>query len=291
MNQPRPCALPIHTRDGERVCPRRAAPGTLVCPPCSEQLRGVLSKLALTYRAVTELDELIPGGRGGDGVRRVPGPRSPAVDAILAHTDPRSRDDSALAVVESWARWVRAERSIDVEPAKMLATVPAGRVTMARELDTLRFHWDWIMASPEVPWFAEAMRSVAQALRQVRGELDRVTRVGKCPTPVVVIPRADGDIHLPCGASLRVRPGATKIVCRNCETEWGRDRWNELGDARADYASFSEQFDVPVGTLRRWAHKDSWDRAGTRGRPLWLRAEVFASYVKRRGDLTFDQAG
>lgn len=291
MNQPRACLLPVHTRDGERACPRRAAPGTLVCPPCSEQLRGVLSKLALTYRAVTELDELIPGGRGGDGVRRVPGPRSPAVDAILAHTDPRSRDDSALAVVESWARWVRAERSIDVAPAGMRSTVPAGRITMDRELGTLRFNWDWIMASSEVPWFAEAMRSVTQALRQVRGELDRVTRVGKCPTIVVAGQALGIPIDLECGASLRVRPGATKIVCRNCGSEWDRDRWNELGDARADYATFAEQFGVPVGTLRRWAHQDSWDRAGTRGRPLWLRAEVFASYVRRRGDLNFDQAG
>jgi hypothetical protein len=291
VNQPRACLLPVHTRDGDRACPRRAAPGTLVCPPCSENLRGVLDRLQRTYGALTEFDELLPGGRGGDGMRRVPGPRSPARDAILAHTDPRSRDDSALAVVTSWARWVRAERSIDVEPAKMLATVPMGRVSMARELGTLRFHWDWIMASPEVPWFAEAMRSVAVALRQVRGELDRVTRVGRCPTVVVVIPREDGDIHLACGASLRVKPGADVIRCRNCDGEWTRDRWPELGDARADYATFAEQFGVPVGTLRRWAHQDSWDRAGTRGRPLWLRAEVFASYVRRRGDLNFDQAG
>ncbi|MFB9926020.1 hypothetical protein ACFORO_12425 [Amycolatopsis halotolerans] len=289
MSDVRACLLGCRTPDGYA---RRAAPGSNVCPPCSEALRGVLAKLALTYRAVTELDELIPGGRPGDGVRRVPGPRSPAVDGILAHTDPRSRDEnSALAVVESWARWVRAERSIDVDPGQMLATVPAGRVTMERELATLRFNWDWIMGSPEVPWFAQDMRGVALALRQVRGELDRVTRVGKCPTVVVAGQVLGIPIDLACGASLRVRPGATKIVCRNCGGEWERDRWHELGDARADYATFAEQFNVPVGTLRRWANEDHWDKTGTRGRALWLRAEVFASYVRRRGDLTFDQAG
>lgn len=285
MNQPRACLLGCNV-DGY---PRRAAPGSLVCPPCSDQLRVVLARLQRTYTAVTELDELIPGGRGGDGVRRVPGPRSPAVDAILAHTDPRSRDDSALAVVESWARWVREERSLDVDPGQMLATVPAGRITMDRELETLRFNWDWLMGSPEVPWFAEAMRSVLQALRMVRGELDRVTRVGKCPTVVVPAELTGIGFDLACGASLRVRPGANEIRCRNCGSSWTKERWPELGEARADYATFAEQFSVPAATLRRWAREDSWDRAGTQTRPLWLRADVFTSYVRRRGILTFEE--
>lgn len=288
MNEIRACLLGCRNPDGYA---RRAAPGLNVCPPCSEKLRGVLAVLERTYAAVTELDELIPGGRG-TGIRTVPGPRSPAVDGILAHTDPRTTDDdSALATVASWARWVRAERSIDVEPGQMLSTVPAGRVTMARELATLRFNWDWLMGSTLAPEFAEAMRAVLQALRQVRGELDRVTRVGRCPTVVVAGEVLGIPIDLMCGASLRVRPGATDITCRNCGESWERGRWHELGDARADYATFAEQFGVSRGTLRRWASEDGWDKTGTRGRPLWLRAEVFASYVRRRGDLSFEEAG
>lgn len=288
MNDVRACLLGCRTPDGYA---RRAAPGTLVCPPCSESLRDVLTRLARTYAAVTELDELIPGGRGGDGVRRVPGPRSPAVDALLAHTDPRSKDDSALAVVESWARWVRAERSIDVPPGQMKATVPAGRITMTRELDTLRFHWDWIMSHDEVPWFAEAMRSVLLALRQVRGELDRVTRVGKCPTVVVPAELTGIGFDLECGASLRVRPGDTEIKCRNCGESWTKDRWPEIGSGWTDYATLADDLGVKVGTLWRWASEDQWRTQNPGRRRLVLRADALDSYTRRRGPLSFGQAG
>ena len=288
MNDIRACLLGCRNPDGYA---RRAAPGLLVCPPCSEKLRGVLANLERTYTAVTELDELIPGGRGG-GVRTVPGPRSPAVDGILNHTDPRSSDDNAaLATVEAWARWVRTERSIDVEPGQMLSTVPAGRITMARELATLRFNWEWLMGSVLVAEFAEAMRAVLQALRQVRGELDRVTRVGRCPTVVAVIPRTDGDIHLACGASLRVRPGATDITCRNCGESWVRDRWHELGDPWTDYGRLADELGVAGPTLRYWCREDDWRTVRLGRRTVVLRLDALASYLRRRGPLPLDQAG
>lgn len=283
MNQPRTCVLDCRDRDGYA---RRASPGLLVCSLCSERLRKTVDAIERTYLLVTQVAELIPGGRGGDGVRRVPGPRSPAVDAIIAHTDRRS-DDGAVAVIEAWARWVRAERSLDTEPAQMLATVPAGRVTMYRELATLRFHWDWLMGSEQVEEFAEALTQVYYQLRRTRGELDKVTRVGKCPTLIAVT----DEVELRCGAWLSVKPRDSEIRCRNCGTIWPRDRWEELGDTAADYATLSKQFGVPVGTLRRWASEDGWTKSGERGRPLLNRDEVRASYLRRRGLVRFDEAG
>ncbi|WP_134667870.1 hypothetical protein [Amycolatopsis sp. CFH S0078] len=291
MSEVRPCLLGCRTPDGYAF---RAAPGANVCPRCSEKLRGVLDDLQHAYAAVDQLAQLTPNGQAGDGVRRVPGPKSPAVDAILVHLDPRSQDDTAaLAVVESWARWVRAERSLDVAPAQMRGTVPAGRVTIRRELDSLRFNWDWIMASDQVVEFATAMRAVLAKLRQVRNDNPRVMRIGACPTPVVAMTLADGsELTLDCGASLRVRVVDTEIRCRNCGTVWAREQWPDLGDPWTDYAYLSAELDVNPSTLRFWCRDDQWTVKRVRGRTLIRRKDALASYARRRpGTYTIDQAG
>lgn len=284
MNAPRPCLLGCRTAEG---VPYRAAPGWHVCHPCSDRLRIVLDTLERTYTTITAIDELIPSGHGtGTGVRTPPGPRSPAVDAILIHTDRRSTLDNqpaALATVESWARMVREELG---------AAVPAGRVTMARELELLRSRWDWIMYQAWVDEFAAEMRAVLQALRMVEREQPGAVMVGKCPT--IAVPRELSGLpfDLECGATLRVRPGATEIRCRNCDTVWPRARWRQdLGQQQMDYATLAAELAVPTGTLRRWALEDAWQRSGTPGRPLFAVAEVEASYVRRRGTLPRREAG
>lgn len=39
---------------------------------------------------------------------------------------------------------------------------------------------------------------------------------------------------------------------------------------------------IPIGTLHRWAHEDSWERYGTRRRRLWDIDVAQASHDRRR---------
>lgn len=295
MNQPRSCVLGCHDADG---VPHRASPGLLVCPTCSEKLRAVLDDLERTFRELSDVDELIPSGSPDKvGVRTVPGPRSPAVDALLVHLDPRSvtgpnEPPAALASIAEFARSVREDRSLDVPREQLRATVPAGRITMRRECATLRFNWDWIMAQDWAADFAGEIRRVLNSLRAVRREFPPVLRIGKCKVPAVAFELPDGSkLTLDCGAPLRVLATADEIRCRNCRTVWTRDEWHELGSPWADYASLSEDLGVPVGTLRRWAHEDGWERTTRPGRSLVHRADALGSYARRRPNTTLSQAG
>lgn len=289
MNDVRPCLLGC--RNAERV-PYRAAPGWQVCARCSDKLRQLLDDIQGTYTRLTDVDELIPGGHGDTGGgRRPPGPRSPAVDGVLVHTDRRSANNdrpAALAQIEGWARLVREERSLDTPPDQMLATVPAGRVTMQRELGTLRFHWDWIMAQPWVADFAGELRSVLAALQLAGRDSVPVLKIGKCPTVLIVLelPDDDSTIELDCGAPLRVRADSNDIKCRNCGTVWPRARWHELGDRYADYATLSDDLGVAVGTLWRWASEDGWRKERRGGRLLVHRDDAEASWQRRKTNVT-----
>jgi hypothetical protein len=283
VNEIRPCSLGCRNAEG---VPYRAAPGLLVCHPCSDRLRTVLDHIETTYTTVTDINELIPGGHGPGGVRRPPGPRSPAVDSILVHTDPRSAWDeqpAALATVESWARMVRGELG---------AAVPEGRVTIGRELELLRRRWDWIMYQAWIVDFAQEMRAVLTALHMVSRQQDKVLRVGKCPIIVAVLELPTGGrVELECGASLRLRPGRDEIRCTNCGEVWPRSRWHEIGDPWADYASLAHLWEMPPATLRWWARDDHWRSVKLGRRVVILRADALRSYVRRRGQLPLGVAG
>jgi hypothetical protein len=295
MSDVRACLLGCRTPDG---FPFRAAPGSNVCAVCSDKLRAVLDDVVAGYRQLCDIDELTPGG-GPDAVpvRSVAGPRSPAVDALLAHTDPRSTVAPgerlpALATVVAWARFVRAERSLDVDPARMRSTVPAGRATMSREAGTLRFHWDWLMASDQVDEFAAQLKEVRDTLRAVRREFPKVIRIGKCPTIAVAAEQLGIPIDLACGATLRIKIGDMEVKCRNCGAEWTRDRWHELGDPWTDYAYLAAELEVNPNTLRYWCREDSWRTIRVKGRTVVMRADALATYARRRpGNITIDQAG
>jgi hypothetical protein len=284
----RACVLGCSNADG---IPFRASPGRRACDRCAEYLADVVDNIRQVYAALTEVDELIPGGNGaGSGARTVPGPRSPAVDAILVHTDPRSvtavhASPAALAAVAGWARTVREDLSLDTPPDRMLGTVPAGRITMERELGTLRFNWDWVLDQPWLEGFAAEMGAVLEALRIVGRMTPRVLQVGTCPMLILAV-HTDGDpIYLDCGARLRVRVGDVEIRCRNCGAVWPRSTWHQLGDPWTDYAALSGDLSVPVGTLRRWCVEDGWETKRTGGRYLVVRAAALAS-AQRRGRWT-----
>lgn len=271
------CTLGCRSAQG---APYSIAHSWQCCEPCADRLAGLLADIADHYAALTEADELIPhptGERGSPGF----GPCSPATDAILVHTDIRTRWTSeagsgALAAVSEWARMIREDLSIDTPPVDMGRTVPVGRATMNRELRTIRFHWDYVLRQPWLAEFAAYMGDVLHSLKHV-GRLDeRWMRIGPCAVVV------DGDV---CGAMLRVRANATEIRCRGCASVWPRDRWHELGAPWTDYAALSNELGVPVGTLWRWAHEDGWQIAGTRGRRLVSRTDAVAAYERRRGGL------
>ncbi len=294
MTDARPCALGCRNADG---IPYRAAPGLHTCHPCSDRLRTTLGHIEQTYTAVTAIDELIPSGHGPTGVRTPPGPRSPASDTLLVHSDPRTYQrvgdrPAALATITEWAKRVRADRSVDVDPDQMRATVPLGRITMARETATLRFNWDWIMGQVWVPDFADAMREALNALRAVDAQQARATRVGKCPVTVAAFPAADGTtVELGCGAWLRLKPGQDVITCRNCGHAWPRARWHEIGEQWASYAELARIWTMPAATLRGWAREDEWRTVKLGRRVVLLRADAVNTYTRRRGALPIGEAG
>jgi hypothetical protein len=288
------CVFNHHDRDGHQI---HAASGLLVCADCSHQIRQAVDYLGRLYAGLCDVDELTPGGHpDGTGTRTVPGPKSPAVDALLVHSDPRSYarvgdHPAALATVASWARLIREERSLDTPPTQLRATVPAGRVSMDRELQTIRFHWDWLMAYPTVLRFEADVNEVINGLEYVRRMDPPAIRIGKCPVVTTIEDLPDGsELPLLCGTSLRVRPDDTQVRCRGCHTVWPRARWHELGDPWADYAHLAAELDVKIGTLWSWASKDSWRTkpsatSGTGVRKLILRADALASYERYRGRL------
>lgn len=49
-----------------------------------------------------------------------------------------------------------------------------------------------------------------------------------------------------------------------------------------DIQALALHYQVPQGTLRRWAHEDGWTPIGTRRTRQWDMNEVQASYDRRR---------
>lgn len=295
MNNPRPCVFGCTDRDSTT---RQAAPGLLVCHPCSHRIHRDLDELERLYDGATDIDELIPAGSPDNvGGHSVAGPRSPAVDALLVHSDPRSvtppgAPPAALAAMAGWARLIREDTSVDIAPDKIRATIPTGKITMVRELATIRWHWDWLMAQAFVEAFADEIRAVAAALKQVRRMEPPTLRIGRCPVMVVSVPLPDGNyLDLECGAMLKVRTDASEVRCRNCRTVWPKAKWHELGTPWADYAHLSAELGVPVGTLWRWASKDGWQVGGTRARRVVRRVDALASYQKYKGTRLLGEAG
>jgi DNA-directed RNA polymerase subunit RPC12/RpoP len=270
--------------------PNTAAPGWYACHHCGHRLAGQLGDLADRYATLMEADELIPHGSGERGSPGF-GPRSPAVDALLVHGDPRTCWTSehgygALAVVTKWAKSIREDTTIDTPPGQMLLTVPQGRATMNRELATIRWNWHHVLAATWLADFDQEIRDVLRSLTMAGRLNDRKFRVGLCPVVVEEPVGEWGAVRVwPCGDMLTVRVTDDEIRCRSCGTVWPRSRWHELGDPWTDYAALSGDLSVPVGTLRRWCGEDGWETKRTGGRYLVARAAALAS-AQRRGRWT-----
>ena len=297
--------------------PYPAQAGYLTCDPCADELRANLRELVELY-ALTE-DAAVPGAAAG-GLRAHSGygPRSPAVDAVLALTDPRSASDDGepvgvLAVLGTWADMVRADAGLrpelteaerrdaallvnwldwcNTQPwagavlpqlgalrTEVSGTLGLGRRTVSGEVNLLIRWLDWITRQQWVADLAAEVTSLHRSMRAALGLLDRFLPVGWCP-----VSTGHGRT---CGAALRVRVGAERIVCRSCGTSWPREQWDALSTAQgtplSDTAELSAWLGVPTGTLRRWRSEDKWTRHGDKARPLYDRAEVLASWSRRR---------
>jgi hypothetical protein len=209
VNAIRPCVL---CRPDN---PHTAAPGWYSCHHCADRLAGQLGDLADRYATLQEADELIPHGSGERGSPGF-GPRSPAVDALLVHSDVRTKwtqetGFGALAFISEWAFTVRTETN---------ASAPTGRVTMARELTTIRWNWDHLLQAGWLSDFADETSQVNYRLGALRREFARSVPIGNCPIIV------DNE---PCGTRLRARLDSDTIRCRTCSSEWHRSQWELLG--------------------------------------------------------------
>jgi hypothetical protein len=157
--------------------PMEAEGSTLVCFNDSNRI----------LRRLRELEEYLPTLhllKPATGIQEystvVFGPRSPANDAVLVHTDPRSGTEvtelqdgtvvaeySALGVAVSWAAVVVEERG--VTPAK----------TPMMSLVLLRQNHDWITKQPWVDEYAAELKEVHRSVRALA--FDPIpTPVGKC---------------------------------------------------------------------------------------------------------------
>jgi hypothetical protein len=282
-----PCVFDHRDEDGVQV---RAAPGRVACTSCTERVWRDLGTLQHLYEGLTDVDELIPGGSpDSNGTRTVPGPRSPAVDTLIVHTDPRSstgpgESPAALASMAEWARTVREDTTVDVDPKFMRAVVPAGRITMQRELATIRGAWPWVTGQAWFPDMAAEVVQVVQALRSTRRESEPTLMLGPCPYVALTAAQTGIGFDLTCGANLRVRLSASEIRCVCCGSVWPKHRWSELGDPWTDYAYLAGELGVKATTLRDWAREDEWRkvRISWKRTVVW-RDDAIASYVRRRG--------
>jgi hypothetical protein len=276
------CAFGCRTPD---KTPEPAVDGWNVCPACSARIAQLLHDLERTYTAATHIDQMIPkGDPSAPVVARSAGSKSPTVDTILVHTDVRSVTEPGEAPAAlPWANDLANEaREVLGLPA------PGTRLTMTRELETVRAAWAWLMGHESiVDLFKEAQR-VLRSLERVHGSAPKMMTAGKCPILQLAIPLTDGTVlQIACGATLSFYVDARAIRCGNCRTVWPKARWRELGDDWADYATLSRDLGVPAGTLRYWASEDAWERQGREGlkRVLVSRMDALDSYTRRRGPL------
>jgi hypothetical protein len=187
------------------VCPKpQQADAGLVCFSCSNRI----------LRYLRELEEYIPTlsleKRIGGPERRSPGfsSQSPANDAVIMHTDPRSdysdreghlaEELSALGVVSSWARVVVEERGVKPSPSSFL------------DIGLLRRNHDWICRQPWVDEYAGELRQVNTAVRAVAH--DPVPQwLGKC---------IKVDQHSECNGDVYEAIEIGGARCSNCHEEY-----------------------------------------------------------------------
>lgn len=248
-------------------CDRRAAEtGTLLCSPDRVRLADALQELADGH---ARLDPT-PSAGGSRGGRGAPGfgSRPPARVDVLTLTDRRAqafdpdeptRATGIVRVVGWWADQAR-ETGI-VSPRTGARTVEGEVAQLLEHLDEITACW-WVQ-----PMVA-AIHGAAAHLHRALGEQQPTIPLGPCPQPV------DGLLGPQCGGQVRARAYGEKARCTQCGTRWDgvarlRELGQQLGDAVMDAPGIARYLDVPVTTVRVWAHRDRWPRTRAGRRTLY----------------------
>lgn len=203
------CVLGCRSRSGY---PFPADNGYLTCDRCATRLRATAVEIPPLYGQIMDPDVLLyresPGGRPPKGYHSQP----PASLHLMSLRDPRTTCaepgdlHSALNVVWWYATKVRELHGL---PA------PALRPTVAGEVSTLLFHWDWIMRQRWVPDFARDIREVhTQLAHAIPGGDTAPKRVGSCTHLLDSTDEERG--RRVCGQSLYLPTTGKTITCGGC---------------------------------------------------------------------------
>lgn len=179
-------------------CSQQAAPASNLCDQCGNHTLRNLRHIEFCALALSAIPI-----RSGDDSRGAPGfaSSSPARDAVIVETDPRSKADDhghvgALAALSSWTRLVSYERD----------TPQPERCSITGECDYLRRHHPWILAQG---WADE----YAAELEEIRRRL--VALLGLAPDPPA------GDcLCVGCDGQVYPLTDMSGVRCRACLAEY-----------------------------------------------------------------------
>lgn len=254
-------------------------PEMAVCGRCRAYVARLISEIQQAWPIVAL--RIRPSRRGMPERSRLPyGPSSPANDYVVSLTDWRTtlpdnnRDPlSVPAVIAGWVDTIKAERGTATD---------GGPPSVAAGLAYLAVYVDHMAAAP---WVADAVDELAAVARHVRGLAGDVPAAPSMP--VRACPGVDDK---PCPG--RLVPDATGrvLACTRCGSAWPRSAWLELaepdrGRVLATVPELAAFYDVPEGTVKRWASTDRWPRYGTRGMRLYRLSDAQRTYASKRGQL------
>lgn len=247
------------------------------CDLCRREVLRWLGEIEDGYQRLSAIPSRAAAAGGGS---HVPGPKSPAVDHVIAMLDRRSSpagpgmDDrpdvySIPAVIEGWCREAWAGREVPFPG------------TMGEAFIFLRWKTDWHLRQDHAGDYARELRDL---LAQLRVLTEPRRKIGECPT--VLGEYRDQVVR--CEAPLRANVHDDTIRCNRCGARWERP-WLDLVESVRQltvlsYADLAIWFAVPVSTLRNWSGEDGWTRGGTERRPTWRVVDALRSYVSRRVD-------
>jgi hypothetical protein len=272
-----------HAEDCPGECagclPARAADGLRLCPRCADHIGRDARQAADLY---DELALRLLGGTGlGDKVTGTPGARLPDPRAVDMRTEIRH-------VLVGWCRIVSEERGLSLPPD----LPPALGEYLTR-------HAAWLAATPYADEVADELHSLrSRAWSVAYPEGARRVSPGPCPDTVDresedfigPMPRCPGSLTGIMRREDALLP--SELICSaNPAHRWTADQWRTLGKqidpdkVRWRYMTaveIAEHWDLPLGTVWRYASLDQWRRSADGRRPaLYLIDDVVATIDRR----------
>ncbi len=246
--------------------PRQAADGRNLCEICTRRLAEDAQTAAQLYADLEEV--LIATGRGGLSVS---GTRDHGLELNERAAECRTLIRHRLV---SWSLLIAEERGFAV-PANTVGALAAFVVTSSV----------WLSAHPAANDAAEELHDLAHGLPWRTAYPSGVRRY-----PVAACPMCPGTILATLRDTDHLLPSV--LACDLDELHvWTADAWRALGRAlhpmgtAGRYVTAHEiatLWKLPLGTVHRLAHTDTWDRTPYGKRPtLYLAADVDATMTRR----------